>query len=150
MARPIKGAPAKDKRRPPRPLHIVLDDLDFIWQYETAKHVREMWQKGNPLSAISLTVARDMDEVALLVMDLARKNWRIMRQEIYIALDGLDFSWYFDEVKRVEKMWAQGWPLEAIAENVQRITDEVALLVMDLAIKDQIIPREKGVGGAKK
>ena len=67
----------------------------------------------------------------------------------YIACFDLDFSWNEKQVKRVIAYWKSGYHIAEIAKKVDRIIDEVAILIIDLARKEEIEKREGGVFGAK-
>lgn len=67
--------------------------------------------------------------------------------ELYIALLGLDFSWFPEEVKKVAEMWREGYGIREIAEEVGREGDEVFLLLLDLARKKEIESREGDLYG---
>lgn len=69
------------------------------------------------------------------------------REELYIALSELDFSWYHAEVEKIKKLWAYGLHIAKIAEMLERDIDEVAVLIMDLARKNKIRRRKNGVLG---
>lgn len=69
------------------------------------------------------------------------------KEELIIALDDLDFSWFLDEVKKVKKLWYFGWHIADIAKQVDRDQDEVAVLIMHLARRGKIEYRKKGVFG---
>lgn len=60
--------------------YIALEDLDFSWWPEDIKRVCEMWQKGVDIVNISRQLHRDCDEVAILLMDLARQD-KICKRE---------------------------------------------------------------------
>lgn len=70
-----------------------------------------------------------------------------MKNRYVIALDGLDFSWDPKAVEKVKKLWSDGRHISDIAKTVRRDIDEVALLVMHLARKKQIKPRNGGCFG---
>ena len=69
------------------------------------------------------------------------------REELYIALSELDFSWYRGEVEQVAQLWREGLPVADIAERMERDIDEVAILIMDLARRDVIGRRKNGALG---
>ena len=69
------------------------------------------------------------------------------REELYIALSELDFSWYPGEVEQVAQLWRDGIHIADIAEKMKRDIDEVAILIMDLARRDVIEPRKNGAMG---
>ncbi len=71
---------------------------------------------------------------------------------LYTALsDGnFDFTWYPHEVTTVINRWNEGSHISDIAEELDRDTDEVAVLIIDLARKGKIGRREGGVYGDTK
>ena len=71
------------KLRPPVPLHIALADLDFSWYTHEVLKVRKMWQTGVHIEDIAKAVNRDCDEVAVLLIDLARDG-KIQRRRLGI------------------------------------------------------------------
>ena len=68
-------------------------------------------------------------------------------EEVYIA--GLDwkFDWSMKDVRRVEKMWKDGFHISDISKTVKRDMDEVAILIMDRVKKGKIKKRAGGVLG---
>ncbi len=78
---------------------------------------------------------------------LADSRKRRPREELYIALSELDFSWYPGEVEQVAQLWRKGLHIAKIAEMLERDIDEVAVLIMDLARKNKIRRRKNGVLG---
>jgi hypothetical protein len=60
------------KLRPKSELIIALDDLDFSWFPEEVRKVKQLWNQGLHIAAIAAKVKRDQDEVAILIMHLAR------------------------------------------------------------------------------
>jgi hypothetical protein len=69
------------------------------------------------------------------------------RNNTYIALEELDFTWSMEEVFEFEKMWNEGKSLMEIAEHFGRTHEEVAVLIMDRALKGKIKKRESGIWG---
>ena len=67
--------------------------------------------------------------------------------ELHIALQELDFSWYPVQVSKVIRLWDGGMDIRDIADQVGRDGDEVFLLLMDLGRRGRIKPREGGVFG---
>jgi hypothetical protein len=59
--------------------YIALEDLDFMWTDDDLITVKEMWTGGKSLDSIAVRVKRPLDEVAVLIMDLARKEKIILR-----------------------------------------------------------------------
>lgn len=64
----------KFKLRPKQKLVIALDDLDFTWLPSEIALVKTMWDFGYHIADIAAKVKRDQDEVAVLIMHLARKG----------------------------------------------------------------------------
>ena len=67
----------------------------------------------------------------------------------YIACFDLDFSWSEKQVKRVIAYWNSGYHIAEIAKKVDRIIDEVAILIIDLVRKEKITERPGGVFGGR-
>ena len=62
---------------PPIPrerLYIACDDMDFSWTEKAVNRVNQMWKAGAHITAIARAVRRPADEVALLIMSLAREG----------------------------------------------------------------------------
>lgn len=69
------------KLRPKSELVIILEDLDFSWYANEIDKVKSLWKYGWHIKDIAKTVKRDQDEVATLVMHLARQG-RIRRRRM--------------------------------------------------------------------
>lgn len=69
------------------------------------------------------------------------------RVPLYIALEGLDFSWFPQEVDEVRALWGQGKSVHHIAKAFDRDPDEVTLLIMSLARERRIRKRPGGAAG---
>ena len=54
--------------------YIALLDLDFSWSTEDKEIIIEFWNQGESIKYISEKVEREVDEVFLLLLDLARKK----------------------------------------------------------------------------
>lgn len=69
-----KGSTRRDahKRFPPEQLYTVLSELDFTWYHDEVERVIRWWRNGTALGEMSEKLNRDPDEVAILLMDLAR------------------------------------------------------------------------------
>ena len=78
------------------------------------------------------------------------KTKRCPKAELYIACDDLDFSWYHWEIEAVTEWWNGGLCITEIAEMLDRDCDEVAILLIDLARKEKIQPREGGIWGCRR
>jgi predicted regulator of amino acid metabolism with ACT domain len=62
------------KLRPKKELIIALEDLDFTWYPTEVEKVKKLWKYGRHIRDIAKQVRRDIDEVAVLIMHLARKK----------------------------------------------------------------------------
>lgn len=57
-----------------RNLYIALEELDMLWDEEDVLRVKNAWKNNESVFAIGEKLQRDPDEVAVLIMDLARKG----------------------------------------------------------------------------
>ncbi|MHB0802749.1 helix-turn-helix domain-containing protein [Bacillus thuringiensis] len=57
-----------------RNLYIALEELDMLWDEDDVWQVKEAWDNNESVFAIAKKMERDPDEVAVLLMDLARKG----------------------------------------------------------------------------
>ena len=56
-------------------VYVALEDVNFIWcEITEIPIVEKMWREGAPIWEIAERVERDVDEVALLIMDRVRKG----------------------------------------------------------------------------
>jgi len=63
-------------------------------------------------------------------------------EKLYIALDEYDFAWTQAEVDAVVRWYSTGASVVDIAIAAGRPQVEVAVLIMDLAEKDKLAPRD--------
>lgn len=68
------------KLRPRERLHIALEDLDLSFTRAEVAAVIEGWRRGDHVADIADRIRRDPDEVAVLLIDLARCG-RIARRQ---------------------------------------------------------------------
>jgi hypothetical protein len=54
--------------------YIACEDMDFAWDMTDVLDVIAMWQHGKPLQDMAEYLGRDPDEVAILLIDLARQG----------------------------------------------------------------------------
>ncbi len=62
------------KIRPAERLYIACEDMDLSWYPSEVRQVIEDWEAGVPLWEIAEKLKRDPDEVAVLLIDLARRG----------------------------------------------------------------------------
>lgn len=58
----------------PPELYIALADLEFGWDKQILPQVKEWWEDGMSGGEIAKRLERDEDEVAVLIMSLARES----------------------------------------------------------------------------
>lgn len=61
--------------------YIALIDLDFSWMKKDINRVARFWREGKSIAEISEYFNREIDEVFLLLLDLARKHKIDSRKE---------------------------------------------------------------------
>ena len=54
--------------------HLILADAKFIWKQEEVERFRSMWECGFSLFEIAEQMNEDPDDIALLVIDQAKKR----------------------------------------------------------------------------
>ena len=54
--------------------HVILIDAKFIWSQEEVEDFRAMWECGISLFEIAEQMNEDPDNIALLVIDQAKKR----------------------------------------------------------------------------
>lgn len=64
-------------------IEIILEDVEFAWRKSDIQEVIKLWGYGIPLKKISERINRDLDEVFLLLLHLAR-NGTIKKRENFI------------------------------------------------------------------
>ncbi len=52
----------------------ILEDMNRDWRLDQIEQVRQWWVEGVPLGEMAERLKRDPDEVALLIMHLARQG----------------------------------------------------------------------------
>lgn len=57
-----------------RKIYIAIEDLDCVWDIDHVKDFEYLWNEGHTLSDIAKYLKRDIDEVAILLLDRARKG----------------------------------------------------------------------------
>lgn len=55
-----------------RNLYIACEDMNHIWLDSQVAEMREFWRQGYDIAAIAKHFKRDMDEVAILIIDQKR------------------------------------------------------------------------------
>lgn len=59
---------------PLKDIYIVLEDMDLDWSKDDVDEFDLMWKKGIPIDLIAKNFGREVDEIAVLVMDRARRG----------------------------------------------------------------------------
>lgn len=81
------------------------------------------------------------------IADLEFTHMKDKSHKVYIACETLDFKWDEREIPAIENMWKSGMGVDFIADTYKTQPEEVAVLLMDLAMKNRIKPRRTGVWG---
>jgi len=53
-------------------VYIACEELNFLWREQDVEKVERLWREGYDIRAIAKIVKRNVDEVAILIMDRAR------------------------------------------------------------------------------
>ena len=81
------------KIRPREKLYIALSELDFSWYPNEVEQVAQMWRDGIHIADIAEKMKRDIDEVVILIMDLARRDVIEPRKNGAAGSDGGRLIW---------------------------------------------------------
>jgi hypothetical protein len=157
-------------------IYVLLEEFHLEWKTTDILEFQELWHKGFSLRWIANYFGRDIDEMAVVVIDQARRGYIPCRSrgifiskeiemdtntkkkiaqlkkrysETYVLFEDTDFYWDERDVLHFDRMWNEGYSLEDIATYFQRHEDEIALLVIDRARKGYIKPRSSGIQGVK-
>lgn len=157
-------------------IYVLLEEFHLEWKTTDILKFQELWYSGFSLKRIAEYFGRDIDEMAVVVIDQARRLYihprprgifcspetqpdtntkkRIARmkeryRETYMLFEDTDFYWDERDVLRFDRMWNEGYSLEDIATYFQLHEDEIALLVIDRARQGYIQPRPTGLKGVK-
>lgn len=60
--------------RPGEEIYIACYDMNFSWLQQDVKKVIRLWEYGLSLKEMGKHLRRDLDEIAILLMDLGRKG----------------------------------------------------------------------------
>ena len=74
---------------------------------------------------------------------------KIPTNKVHIPLLDMNFQWMPEEIEKVIEMWQKGYDLRVISKELQREGDEVMILLLDLARKNQIEKRENSIWGTR-
>ena len=94
----------------------IIDDLCLIdnvvvnYSQGRRRGLTDEETEDRALKAVSLAMER---------LEKTKTN-KHTREELYIALSELDFSWYPNEVEQVAQMWRDGIHIADIAEKMKR------------------------------
>lgn len=81
------------------------------------------------------------------ITNLEKQYMKKERNQVYIALEDIDFIWSEKEVKKFRLMWDSDFSIKEIASKLKRPIDDVAMLIYDQALKSKIEPRNGGLMG---
>lgn len=69
------------------------------------------------------------------------------RRKIYTVLEELNFHWDYEEIKEFKEMWNKGVSIFKMIEHFGRTEEEIALLILDRGMKNEIKQRKGGLFG---
>lgn len=69
------------------------------------------------------------------------------RNNVYIALEELNFHWDRGQVEEFDQCWNDGYSIIELADYFKRTQEEIGLLIIDRSLKDKIKPRKGGLFG---
>lgn len=69
------------------------------------------------------------------------------KEELYFPLQDLDLTFTEKEVEDTLELWEAGIHIADMARQLKRETEEVFILLLDLAMKRKIRERENGIFG---
>lgn len=72
------------------------------------------------------------------------------RGRFFVACQDWNFCWIPEELQTFLRLWKEGKPIWEIAEQIGRPIKELAILIIDLAEREEIRPRPGGVFGGWK
>jgi hypothetical protein len=109
MARAARGRD-KWKLRPRVELYFALEDLDLTFTRGEVEATIALYNMGNSVQIIAEWLDRDIDAVAVLIMDLARKD-KLNRLRVIISHSNTpsDIAWY---------LYNLGWSIEEIGREM--------------------------------
>lgn len=155
--------------------YVALQELNFNWVKDELCLVIDMWNEGKSIFVIAAQLSRDIDELALLLMDLGdrelirgrdrgilrssplredlmlRKNIRMFctyHKHGYTVYE--DENFIFDEKEAVEfdGWWNQNLSIQEIADLLNRKSSkDILFLMMDRSRKGTITSRQVTVDG---
>ena len=69
------------------------------------------------------------------------------RRSIYIALENWNLFWSIEEIKEFFELWIAGFSLDYISKHLERNSDELALLIIEISSKQKhFFPqRDRGI-----
>lgn len=68
---------------------------------------------------------------------------------MHTACEDLDFIWLQSEIEIFRKMWKDGYHIIDIADKLERVVDEVGILVIDQVRRGRIHERTGGYAGTR-
>lgn len=157
-------------------LYIALESWNLLWPVEHIEKAMDLWMNGIPITTIAAELSADVDELALLIIDLsstykyffpARDNgvnlstkigWTVSQKKslglfllknkpVYEVCANYDMFWEDKDVHKVEEYWREDVEFEKICKKVKRDSFEVMVLLLDRLKLGHIEPRKEGIEG---
>lgn len=157
----------QELRDPRQKIYIALLELNLSWSKREVGEFQKKWHEGDSIIELADHFYRPVDEIALLIIDLAhygyllprsnglnsskeqsiQKKFKSSRNRYYESLVDFDFCWDEKEVLEFIRLWTSNQSLLEIAKHFDRHVIDVAILIIDQTRKDKIFPRKHGLFG---
>ncbi|MFC0525804.1 hypothetical protein ACFFGV_19685 [Pontibacillus salicampi] len=66
---------------------------------------------------------------------------------LYFALENVDLDWKPHELHRFREYWEQGYSIQQISRMLKRPQKDIAAIILDQSLEDQISVRYGGIFG---
>ena len=72
---------------------------------------------------------------------------KLREDDVVIILQDIEFAWNKKDISKVKKMWDENYSFKEILKEIKREGDELFLLLLHLARRNQIKEREGFIWG---
>ncbi|WP_258729602.1 hypothetical protein [Bacillus atrophaeus] len=158
-------------------LEFVLENMNFEWSIVQLRQVIDYWFEGKSIYDMSDLLKREIDELVILIVDMAKRRILLERPRglracgniaitdkemalkksrvrhlfedspVYIPFIESNLLWYERDLIQFRKLWSEGQSIVEIAEYFGRNIEEIMFPILDQCRKELIEPREGGLLG---
>lgn len=116
-----------------RAIYIVLEDMNFHWPAKDIETVLRLWNEGMSINYIGKQVERDVDEISLLLVELAeRHRGKVFRRNRGVLVSSeinlKKISQYYKRLLRFLDKYPDGYKLFETWYNIDFVWDEREVL----------------------